>query len=128
MDLRSGCPYWLLRGDRFPPYPQLEHDAQCDVAIIGGGITGALVAHYLANAGISAVLVDRRQPGCGSTMASTGLPCIGSHPSFPHGIFALGYGGNGITFSLIAAEIIRDQLSGRANADAKIFRFERHPL
>ena len=42
-----------------------------------------------------------------------GLPYIGSHRRFPHAYFALGYGGNGITFSLIAAEIIRDGFLGR---------------
>jgi glycine/D-amino acid oxidase-like deaminating enzyme len=73
MDLRSGCPFWLLQGDQFPPYPQLDKDKQCDVAILGGGITGALVAYHLAQAGIDAILLDRRDPGCGSTMASTGL-------------------------------------------------------
>ncbi len=61
------------------------------------------------------------------TFATTndGLAYIGTHPRFPHACFALGYGGNGITFSLIAAEIIRDQFLGRKNCDARIFRFRR---
>lgn len=54
-----------------------------------------------------------------------GLAYIGVHPQFPHAYFALGYGGNGITFSLIAAEIIRDNFLGRKNRDAHIFRFGR---
>jgi glycine/D-amino acid oxidase-like deaminating enzyme len=54
-----------------------------------------------------------------------GLAYIGVHPRFPHACFALGYGGNGITFSLIAAEIIRDGLLGKKNPDAHIFRFGR---
>ena len=54
-----------------------------------------------------------------------GLPYIGVHPRFPHTQFALGYGGNGITFSLIAAEIIRDACLNRRNPDAHIFRFGR---
>lgn len=54
-----------------------------------------------------------------------GLAYIGIHPRFRHTCFALGYGGNGITFSLIAAEIIRDGLLGRTNPDAHIFRFGR---
>jgi glycine/D-amino acid oxidase-like deaminating enzyme len=54
-----------------------------------------------------------------------GLAYIGVHPRFPHAYFALGYGGNGITFSLIAAEIIRDEFLGRKNRDAPIFRFGR---
>jgi glycine/D-amino acid oxidase-like deaminating enzyme len=54
-----------------------------------------------------------------------GLPYLGVHPRFPHTFFALGYGGNGITFSLIAAEIIRDGFIGRKNRDARLFRFGR---
>ncbi len=61
------------------------------------------------------------------TFAETadGLPFIGAHPSFPRGYFALGYGGNGITFGVVAAGIIRDLWAGRANADAALFRFGR---
>jgi glycine/D-amino acid oxidase-like deaminating enzyme len=43
----------------------------------------------------------------------------------PNSYFALGFGGNGITFSLIAAEIISDLISGNKNADATIFGFDR---
>jgi hypothetical protein len=35
------------------------------------------------------------------------------------------YGGNGIAFSVIAAEIIRDYFLGRTNRDAHLFRFGR---
>lgn len=64
------------------------------------------------------------------TFAETpdGLPYIGAHPAFPRGFFALGYGGNGITYSLIAAEILRDQLLGRPRPDAQIYGFERAKL
>lgn len=69
------------------------------------------------------------RPACAwaGTFAETkdSLPLIGPHPAFPRGQFALGYGGNGITFGLIAAEIIRDQLTGKPNADAEVFRFGR---
>ncbi|MEO8765231.1 MAG: FAD-dependent oxidoreductase [Ginsengibacter sp.] len=54
-----------------------------------------------------------------------GLPFIGPYKSLPNSFFSLGFGGNGITFSLIAAEIITDLISGKVNADAKIFAFER---
>lgn len=61
------------------------------------------------------------------TFAQTkdGLPYIGPHKQFPRGYFALGYGGNGITFSLIASRIIADQITGRVNADGELFRFDR---
>jgi hypothetical protein len=53
------------------------------------------------------------------------LAYIGQTPEFPHAYFAIGYGGNGITFSVIAAKIITDLHLGRPNPDADIFRFER---
>lgn len=54
-----------------------------------------------------------------------GLPYIGSIPQMPHTYFALGYGGNGITFSAIAAGIIRNTLLGRKNPNAHLFAFGR---
>lgn len=72
MKLRTGKPLWLsqvtpLRRTR------LSGLHTCDVAIIGAGITGALVAHQLLNAGLSVAMLDKRQAGFGSTAASTGL-------------------------------------------------------
>jgi glycine/D-amino acid oxidase-like deaminating enzyme len=63
----------------------------------------------------------------GGTFGETedGLPYIGSVRQFPHGYFALGYGGNGITFSWIAANLLLDRFLGRANGDAALFGFER---
>ena len=54
------------------------------------------------------------------TFAETkdGLAYIGVHPRFPHAYFALGYGGNGITFAVIAGEIIRDYFLSRTNRDS----------
>lgn len=50
----------------------------------------------------------------------------GRHPpEFPHAYFALGYGGNGMIFSVIAAKIITDLHLRRPNPDADIFRFDR---
>lgn len=54
-----------------------------------------------------------------------GLPYIGSIPERPHTYFALGFGGNGITFSVIAAKIISDVLCGKKNDDEKLFQFNR---
>lgn len=54
-----------------------------------------------------------------------GLAYIGSIPQMPHCHFVLGFGGNGITFSVIAAEITREALCGRKHPDAHLFRFDR---
>jgi glycine/D-amino acid oxidase-like deaminating enzyme len=61
------------------------------------------------------------------TFAETedGLPIIGSIPELPHCHFALGYGGNGMTWSLIAAQVIRETITGRCDEDRDLFCFER---
>jgi len=53
------------------------------------------------------------------------LPYIGNYIKTPRTFYALGFGGNGITFSLVAAEIITDLLLGRKNMNAEIFSFSR---
>jgi glycine/D-amino acid oxidase-like deaminating enzyme len=53
------------------------------------------------------------------------LPYIGNIRKTPRTFYALGFGGNGITFSLVAAEIITDLLLGKKNDDAEIFSFSR---
>jgi glycine/D-amino acid oxidase-like deaminating enzyme len=73
MDLLSCCPYWPLKDGLPASYPPLERDIPCDVAIIGAGITGALMAWHLAEAGIGTVVLDRREAAHGSTSGSTAL-------------------------------------------------------
>ena len=51
--------FWPIRNGLIAAYPPLERSESCDVAVVGAGITGALVAHRLAEAGCDAVVVDR---------------------------------------------------------------------
>lgn len=61
---------------------------------------------------------------CGSFGASvTGLPTIGAVPGQTNVFAILAYGGNGITFSRLAAEILSAHLSGRSDPDAELFAF-----
>jgi len=53
------------------------------------------------------------------------LPYIGPYHKTPRVFYALGFGGNGITFSQVAAEIICDLLQSRKNPDASMFSFNR---
>ena len=53
------------------------------------------------------------------------LPYIGAYKKTPNTYYALGFGGNGITFSVIAAEILCAVLCGKPNADARLFSFGR---
>lgn len=71
MDLYAGFPYWLIKNPLYNYIHELNEDISTDVAIIGSGITGALVAHELCSQGISCALFDKRPIGTGSSAAST---------------------------------------------------------
>lgn len=62
---------------------------------------------------------------CGSFGSSkTGLPHIGPVPGMSHTYCILAFGGNGITFSRIAAELLRTTLTGRIDPDADLYTFD----
>ena len=73
--LRLDIPLWLKPGASVPGvrFPELRKDLTVDVAVVGGGITGAAVAWRFAGAGLSVALVEGRRIGRGSTAASTAL-------------------------------------------------------
>jgi len=73
MDLKSGQPFWPIKNGSLGTYFPLNRDVDCEVAIVGAGITGALVAYHLTKEGVRTVVVDRREVGTGSTSATTGL-------------------------------------------------------
>ncbi|KFC23320.1 NAD(P)/FAD-dependent oxidoreductase [Epilithonimonas lactis] len=54
-----------------------------------------------------------------------GLPYIGEHPDFPSAYFVLGFGGNGITFSVIGMEMASQFLKGKKHELSKYFKFRR---
>ncbi len=53
------------------------------------------------------------------------LPYIGPHRRYPRHLFALGYGGNGMTFSFLAARMLLEQWQGVASRDHRLFAFNR---
>ncbi len=71
-DLLSGKSPW--GGHRPGPRRQsLRESIKVDVAVIGGGITGAPAAEHLVAAGHTVAIIDREPPGEGSTRASTAM-------------------------------------------------------
>ncbi|TPM33040.1 FAD-binding oxidoreductase [Mesorhizobium sp. B2-3-5] len=56
---------------------------------------------------------------------TTGLPYIGAIPRHPRIHAVMGYGGNGITFSRIASEIVSASIRGLDDMDAGLFAFNR---
>ena len=73
--LRVATPVWLGGRNRplAPAYPTLGRNQQADVAIVGGGVTGAAVAWMFARSGVRVILLEAGRVGCGSTAASTAL-------------------------------------------------------
>jgi glycine/D-amino acid oxidase-like deaminating enzyme len=225
--LRQGLPVSLHGHEKGHPriYPSLKGRRKVDVAIVGGGMTGALVASTFAAADVSVCLVEAGLVGRGSTAASSALllqepdhgmaqlaerygrsrsariwqlshdavrdfiktlkrlkiaceldrpvragerrderfavgtrelredferlfpaladigiddaweglfamtpdslPYIGPHRRYPGHLFALGYGGNGMTFEFIAAGILLEQWLGIRSPDHRLFHFGR---
>lgn len=73
MDLKSGYPFWAIRNGLMHAFPRLQDDLRCEVVVIGGGISGALIADELARHGHEVVVIEQRDAGWGSTAASTAL-------------------------------------------------------
>lgn len=71
--LRGGSPLWADS-----PRISVRHRTNlepetCDVVVVGAGISGAIAALMLAEAGHDVIVLDRRSPVTGSTLASTAM-------------------------------------------------------
>lgn len=73
MDLKSNEPFWLVKNGILESYPSLKNDENCDVLVIGGGITGSLIAHQMIKDGYKTILIDKREVANGSTSATTSM-------------------------------------------------------
>lgn len=73
MDLYSGMPYWIIKNPLYAYDNPLKKDTKTEILIIGSGITGALIAHELCEAGFECCVIDKRPPSTGSSIASTAL-------------------------------------------------------
>ena len=58
-------------------------------------------------------------------MTPDGLPYIGPHRRYPRHLFALGYGGNGMSFAALAGRILLEQLNGVEADDHRLLAFGR---
>ncbi|WP_439470588.1 NAD(P)/FAD-dependent oxidoreductase [Brevundimonas sp.] len=54
--------------------------------------------------------------------SATGLPSIGPVPDLEHCWAVMGFGGNGITYSVIASQIVSSALRGKPDPDADLYR------
>lgn len=73
MDLKSNEPFWMVKNGLINTYPSLDEDKTCEVLVVGGGITGSLIAHQLIKEGYSTILIDQREIANGSSSATTSM-------------------------------------------------------
>jgi glycine/D-amino acid oxidase-like deaminating enzyme len=109
----------LLGGADHPVKPGARRSAQSAQAF------GALRDYFerlfppLRNAGIETAWEGL------FAMTPDSLPYIGLHRRYPRHAFALGYGGNGMTFAALAARILVEQWRGVSSPDHDLFAFNR---
>lgn len=72
MELYYGDLYWETTYDK-NKYANLNENIECDILVVGGGMSGVLAANEFINRGMDTVLIDENQVGKGSTMANTGM-------------------------------------------------------
>lgn len=73
MKLKSSEPFWLVKNGIINSYPSVRENLETEILIVGGGITGSLIAHQCISDGYETVLIDRREIGNGSTSATTSM-------------------------------------------------------
>lgn len=73
MNIRSNEPFWLVKNGLLHTYPSLRENKECDILIVGSGITGALMAHSFIEKGYRTILIDKREIANGSSSATTSM-------------------------------------------------------
>ena len=83
MRTRYGTPPWgpstplgtgqNVPASRVPDFPRFRGDHTADVVIIGGGLTGSVVAYMCASAGLKTILLEADRIGRGQTMRGAGV-------------------------------------------------------
>jgi glycine/D-amino acid oxidase-like deaminating enzyme len=136
---RATVPQWLRHTvvwEASDPYLYLRSTA--DGRLIAGGRDDARASSYTDRtvlqakrrgivSDVRALLPDARfRPtycwGGAFGESRTGLPLIDRLPGVTNAWVVAGFGGNGVTHSMIAAQVIAAALSGTPDADASLFR------
>lgn len=136
---RPRCPAWLrdtLVWEASDPYLYFRMGGDGRL-IIGGEDEGSATAHadpvkLERKAGIITGKLKRLLPDLDFDLdyrwagafgeSVTGLPSIAPVPDMDHAWAVMGFGGNGITYSVIASQIVSSALRGKPDPDADLYR------
>src|SRR5262250_1297323 len=69
--------YYAATANPSPQHPVLEGRVDCDVCVVGGGLTGCSSALHLAERGYKAILVEAKRIGWGASGRSGGQLIVG---------------------------------------------------
>ncbi|WBW96514.1 NAD(P)/FAD-dependent oxidoreductase [Oceanirhabdus sp. W0125-5] len=73
MKVVTGDTIWSKLNNIPNKYTYISENIECDVVIIGAGITGALCSYYFTKENVDTVILDRNIIGYGSTRANTAI-------------------------------------------------------
>jgi glycine/D-amino acid oxidase-like deaminating enzyme len=126
-DLRTGKLFWPAFDRPVVPTVPLDRDKRVEVAILGGedepfvdeDRRDALIASKVETLvrkmhELKPTIEFEPEFQWAGTFAETedAMPYIGPHPEHPNMLLALGYGGNGVTFSSIAGRCLTGIVTG----------------
>ncbi len=69
----AGYSYWTNQTSPVRQYPWLSLDENCEVLVIGGGVTGALLGYRFAEDGLNVCLISKLPIGYGASAFSSGI-------------------------------------------------------
>lgn len=82
MNITQGNIFWEEEMEIKYNYPYLTQDIDCDVLVIGGGISGAVSAYYQAKQGYSVVIIEKNLIGYSSTLENIGIAIKNNDDNF----------------------------------------------
>ncbi|MEX0339186.1 MAG: NAD(P)/FAD-dependent oxidoreductase [Arenibacterium sp.] len=104
---------WSATANRVPDYPAMDGQAQCDVAVVGGGFTGLSAALHLAEAGVRVTVLEAQHPGWGASGRNGGQinPGLKDGPREIIAAFGREWGQRMIEMSGNAADLVFDLIA-----------------
>ena len=73
MKLIDGNLYFKNISKNIDQYEYLNKNINCDVLVVGAGVSGAITAYYMAEEGYDVVVIDKNIVGYGSTSSNVGI-------------------------------------------------------